>query len=780
MRRALERLGRLSVRYRWLVIAGWLGGTVACVILLPSLSSVVDTQNSAFLPAHQPSVQAGKLETPFQASGASQALLVASNQGRALTPADQAAVTAAEEALEGVPRVVVPVRDLATSVDGKVRLASVDAKVPMSGTAADDEVAALRAVLSRHGFGGVEVPASLTFNLTGPLATSADNAAANASSQARTEGLTYLIIIVILLLVYRSALGPLVNLVPAGIVLALSEPVIGGLAKAGLPVSSVTPVMMTVLVLGAGTDYGLFLILRFKEELGRGVEPRRAVAEALGHVGESVVYAGLTVAGALFCLILSSFGIYRGLGPSLALAILLMLLASVTLTPALLAVFGRHAFWPAQVVVVPRRDGLWSRVAERCAGRPGLTMGVGVIVLVVLALGVVGLRTTGFSGGSSSPAGADSARGTAIVDASFPPSVTNPTDLVFAFPTSVWTSPGGLDRLAAAEQEVAGSARVKEVNGPFDPVGLQITVAQLTELHQALGSPNQLPAAPPPDLSPELSRVYSMYRSVAQYVSGDGKTVQFAVTLPSGAPTSAGSVAAVPGLRELVSSVAARAGATESGVYGLAPFSYDVKALANHDLLEIFPIVALVIAILLALLLRSLVAPVFLLLSVALSYGSTLGFTNLVFVHLGGQPGINFVLPFLLFVFLVALGEDYNILVMSRIREECVACGVHPDSVRISVVRAVGATGTTVTSAGIILAGTFAAVAIGGQSSQMAEIGVALAFGILLDTFVVRTLLVPSMVQLLGRMTWWPSSLGRVERREPSRRQQTPVGAAAR
>ncbi len=310
MERWLGGLGRVAVRFRWIVIGLWLVVTVACVHVLPSLSSVVDTQNSAFLPSGQPSVQAAALAAPFQSQTAQPALLVASmaDGGSVTQPKVAAAVTAAEEAVRGVGRVTT-VKDLATSGNSKARIASVEADVPVSGATTNDTVAAIRQVLAQPGWGGTPRPPGLELHLTGVTAVSADNAKANQSAQIKTELLTYLVILIILLLVYRSALAWVVNLLPAGIVLALAEPLVGGLARAGLPVSAVTPVMMTVLILGAGTDYGLFLIMRFRQELERGVEPREAVVSAMGQVGEPIVYAGLTVSGALFCLFVSGFGI---------------------------------------------------------------------------------------------------------------------------------------------------------------------------------------------------------------------------------------------------------------------------------------------------------------------------------------------------------------------------------------------------------------------------------------------------------------------------------------
>ncbi len=765
MQAALGHLGRFVVRFRWLVVAVWLGGTVVALAVLPGLSGVVQTQNSAFLPADQPSVQAAQLESHFSGPGTahtSTAFLVGWSGKGTLTPADQAAFTAAQTTVRRVAAVT-GVTNLATSTNGKARVATVAVSTESSGSAANDAVDRINRVLGRTSFGSVARPADLRLALTGPLAISADNAAANRAAQLRTEVLSYVVILVILLLVYRSALGPVLNILPAALVLVLAGPVVGGVARAGLPVSVVTPIMMTVLVLGAGTDYGLFLVMRFREELRLGRAPHEAVVLAMGEVGESILFAGVTVSGALCCLLVGGFGVYRGLGPSLAIGLLLMVGASLTLTPALLAIFGTATFWPSGSAVGPHRDGLWARVAERGAQRPVRTLVVGVGVLGLLALGCLGLSVVGFSDGHTSPPGSSSSRGMAVLDANFPASLTDPTDFLLVFKDSVWTSPHGLSTLAAAEHELSRSPVTAEVNGPLDPLGLRLTTDEVRLAYRLLGAPKGLAATPPSTLPPEISEAYQLYRAIGQYVSADGRTVRFATSLATGDPSDAASVAAVPAMRSLADQVAARAQAVDHGVYGIAPYSFDVQNVADSDLLQVFPLVALVIALLLALLLRSLIAPLFLLASVGLSYASALGITNLLFVHLGHQPGVNFVLPFLLFVFLVALGEDYNILVMSRIREESLLHGTERGGIRRSVVNAVGATGSTVTSAGIILAGTFGVVGVVGGNNQLQEIGTALAIGVLLDTFVVRTLLVPSMVQLLGPWTWWPSALERAE-----------------
>jgi RND superfamily putative drug exporter len=239
--------------------------------------------------------------------------------------------------------------------------------------------------------------------------------------------------------------------------------------------------------------------------------------------------------------------------------------------------------------------------------------------------------------------------------------------------------------------------------------------------------------------------------------------VQFAAILTHGNSNDPAAIAAMPALRAEVSGVARSAGADQSGVFGLLPFAYDVSHISQTDLGHIIPTVAVLIMILLGVVLRSAIAPLYLVPSVLLSYLAALGLVSIVFVHLGGQSGTNFVLPFLMYIFLMALGSDYNVLVMTRIREE-----VHHRPLREAVRHAIGATGTTVTTAGVILGGTFAVLAVAGGSSggssggQIQQIGYGIAAGIILDTFVVRTVVVPAIVVLVGRWNWWPSRLSRV------------------
>jgi RND superfamily putative drug exporter len=257
--------------------------------------------------------------------------------------------------------------------------------------------------------------------------------------------------------------------------------------------------------------------------------------------------------------------------------------------------------------------------------------------------------------------------------------------------------------------------------------------------------------------------LYNAYHATAQFISPDGRTVQYYTTLSAGAPESAGAMQSIPRVRDAVTATATAVRADTSGVAGEAAAAYDISSAATSDLNRIVPVVLIAIGILLAVVLRSLIAPIYLIVSVGLSYLAAIGLAGIVFMGIGGGPGLNFILPFLMFVFLMALGEDYNILVMSRIREEA-----HHFPLGRAVTEALNATGGTVTSAGLILAGTFGVLGLTG-SGQIQQIGFSIAAGVLLDTFLVRTLLIPSLVVLLGRWNWWPSTLSMDEPEDAER-----------
>jgi RND superfamily putative drug exporter len=531
---------------------------------------------------------------------------------------------------------------------------------------------------------------------------------------------------------------------------------IGGLGAHGIKISEITSLLLIVLLLGAGTDYGLFLVFRVREEIRAGLEPRDAVAHSLVRVGESISASAGTVILALLTLLLASFGIYQDLGVPLAVGVAVMLLAGLTLLPALLAIFGRAVFWPARVGPGTGRDGLWGKIAGRLVRRPAITLGIGLVFFLGLASAALGYHSGGFGGATNAPAGSQVAAGNAILARHFPQSSANPANLVLRYRSPVWNDPAVL---ATAGSSLRSSGQFTSLSGPLTPNGQALTARQYAHLHAQLGSAAALPPREPASAAVSTAD-YNAYRATSQFVSADGRTIQFEATFKAGGQQTTAALNAVPAVRATLTAAARASGAADSGLAGAAASLYDVSSASNHDLTVIIPIAVVAIGLLLALVLRSLVAPLYLIVSVALSYLAALGVSTLIFIDIKGEAGLTFILPFLMFIFLLALGEDYNILVMTRIREE-----TQQLPLREAVIRAIGRTGPTVTSAGLVLAGTFGVLAVAGGSgsggSQIQDIGAGLAIGILMDTFLVRTLLVPSTVALLGRWNWWPSPMGR-------------------
>ncbi|HEY2277179.1 MAG TPA: MMPL family transporter [Streptosporangiaceae bacterium] len=748
-------LGSFAVKFRWFIVVAWVIAAVAVPRFLPSLASVTQGNNANFLPASAPSQHATDLAKPFGLGTLTPVPVIAAVSQGKLTASDITWLGTLEKDLKGTSTVV-KVSDLGQSADGQAEQLQVLSSVSQGDAdGLTTLVGNLRSTIAR-----ASPPPGVQAHLAGAVAVQVDQQKKSGSTGNEEEGISVVFILILLLLIFRSLLAPLITLFPAFIAVAISGPLVGEAAHAGLKVSQIAQLMLIVLVLGAGTDYGLFLVFRVRELLRTGLPPKEAVQQALIRVGESISFSALTVVAALLSLLAATFQIYSQLGIPLAIGIGVMLLAGLTLLPALLAIFGRAAFWPTRTRAGTGKVGVWGRLATRIVKRPAAALITGVVVFGALAVAVTAYNPAGFGGTLSAPSGTDSAAGQALLTKHFPASSANPTNLIYKLKQPVWDDP---QVVTTGQKVITQSGQFTTITGPLDPVGgVTLTPAQFTALHTELaklGPAASLPATPPANLTVSPSQ-YQLYRATAPYVSADGLTFQFEANLKAGDPSSTAAMNAVPALRQTAAQAAAAMGATDYGVGGEAPAFYDISQISDSDLLHVIPIAILVIGVLLALVMRSLVAPLYLIASVGLSYLAALGLSVLIFIKLAGDGGLTFILPFLMFVFLLALGEDYNILVMSRIREEA-----HHLPLREAVSRAVGATGSTVTSAGMVLAGTFAVFAVvggrGSGGSQIRDVGVGLALGVLMDTFVVRTVLVPSTVVLLGRWNWWPARLSR-------------------
>jgi putative drug exporter of the RND superfamily len=527
----------------------------------------------------------------------------------------------------------------------------------------------------------------LQAHVTGPAGVAVDLEQEAADAGKTLVYVTAGLVLLLLLIVYRAPLLALVPLVVVAVAYMAATGIAYLLIKAGeIDVSSEGTLLLLVLIFGAGTDYSLLLVHRYREELADGAgDDGEAVARALRATGPSILASGGTVIAAMLCLLLADLESTRWLGPILALGVATMLAAAFTLLPALLSLLGPRAFWPARARETPD-GGVWERVAGLVRRRARVLVVAIFATLALFALGnLVGHQTLGF--GQDLPGRADSTRGTAIFNRHFTPGLTSPLPVVV--PTNAST------RALEVLEGVPGVAYA--VPAP--------TQAAASLLIVVLDSD--------PYTRPAMKAVERMRTTIAPVVPG-------------------------------------------AAVGGVPAENVDIENTNDRDTRLIIPVVLLVVFLILCVSLRALAAPAYLIATVVASFFATLGLATVIFIVVCGQAGLTYDLVLLSFIFLVALGVDYNIFLMGRAREEAAGHGT-VEGMR----RALVTTGSVVTGAGVILAGTFATLTLL-PLLELVQIGGTVALGVVLDTFVVRALLVPSITQLAGDRAWWP---GRVARR---------------
>src|SRR5499427_5402893 len=486
MHRFFAATGRFAVRFRWAIVVAWVAAAVLANLFFPSLTSVARQNNTSSLPASSPSLQAARLATPFQGPNETPVPVVIARSGGRLTAADVTAVDRLAARLATVADVQ-QVKDLGVSRDGQGAQLQVLANIDL-GTAgpAQHLVAGLRRAVQAS-----VLLSGLHAHLAGQVAAQADASDTGQRTVNLGQDLSILFILALLLVVFRSVLAPLLTLAPAVLVTQLAGPVVAQASKAGLQVTSLTEIMLLILTLGAGTDYGLFLVFRVREELRAGRAPRDAVAHAVSRVGESITFSAATVIAALLSLLLATFGVYSSLGAPLAIGIALMLLAGLTLQPALLAIFGRAAFWPSNTTQGTQRLGWWGRTAGRIVTHPAATLTFGLLLFGGLASAALGYTPAGFGGTTAAPHRSDSATGNALLAAHFPAASSNPTIVLLRLPAPVWSNPA---RVASAERQLAAAPQFGSLAGPFDVNGITFTADRLAALRGTFGDPRMLPA----------------------------------------------------------------------------------------------------------------------------------------------------------------------------------------------------------------------------------------------------------------------------------------------
>ena len=698
----------------WLAIAGIGGPTFG------RLSEVSSNDQASFLPAGAEATEAQDWQTKFRDSNEIPAVIVIESDA-AFTPAqlgEAAALKGKFEALQAGSTVIGPI----PSEDAK----AVQFVVPIdSSSEVKDVVKELRDEVQ------ASAPAGMRTFVTGPAGLTADLVSAFAG----IDGILLLValgaVFVILLIVYRSLLLPIAVLFTSVFALCAAILLVFGMAKLGwIQLNGQSQGILSILVIGAATDYALLYVARFREALTHTTNRTTAALTAWKAAWEPILASGATVIIALLCLLFSDLNSNKALGPVAAAGILCSLFAALTLLPALMALLGRAAFWPFRPKLLPETErepelvtglegqkGLWRATGSLVSRRPRIVWVTSVLLLLVASAGVLQLKANGV------PQTAVILTASNAVDGQ--ESLARHFDAGSGSPAVIVTD-------QAKAQEVLEKTRATA--GVGDAYLMADGGAPLT------GAP-AAPGAPAPPTEPAVRDGRVLINATLNFAADSNEAEGVVVVLRQD-------------LKQIDSSAL---------VGGVTATALDTNTTAQRDLVTIIPVVLAVILIILMLLLRSVLAPVLLVASVVLSYGAAMGVSAFVFNNIFGFPGADATVPLFGFVFLVALGVDYNIFLMSRDREESLKHGT-----RAGILRGLVVTGGVITSAGVVLAATFAALGVI-PIMFLVQLAFIVAFGVLLDTVLVRSLLVPALAYDIGPRIWWPSKLGRAGTNPPAR-----------
>lgn len=691
---ALRRLVTLPAdrKGRWVLLVIWIAVVAVTFPLSSKLSGAESNDASSYLPGSAEATKALHLQDTFTPPDVATAIVVY-QRSSGITSAD---MTRARSDLTRIladgavkrppagktrPASVGPV----TSTDHKAIQFAVALTAPQkSGDLLTGSVKEMRKVATSSD--------GLTVYVAGQAAFASDNNDAFSGIDGRLLLIAGAVVILILLVVYRSPVLWFVPVFSAGVSVIFAQAMNYLLAAhAGLTVNGLSAGVLNVLVFGAGTDYALLLVSRFREELRRHEDKHEAMRLALRRTSPAIVASAGTVIIALLCLLLSRLNSNAGLGAVAAVGIACTLITMSTLLPVLLVFLGRRIFWP----FVPHfgtageeASGFWSRIGRACARNPRRIWVGTAVGFCVLCLGLVSINASGLSNAEQFTSKPDSVKGGQVLDDHFP------------------NAGGGAPVYVIGKADAATALRAT-VQSTKGIVGKQTTV---------VGTKDGL---------------VSLQASLADPVDSNA------------------AYATIDRLRDRVHAISG----ADAVVGGVTAQNGDVNAAASHDTRLVIPLVLVVVFVVLALLLRALLAPLILMATVVLSFAGSLGVASFFFAHVFHYGAEDPSFPLFAFIFLVALGIDYNIFLVTRIREEVPRFG-H----REATVRAVTVTGGVITSAGVVLAATFGALATL-PLVQLVEVGFAVAVGVLLDTFIVRSILVPALTIDIGNRFWWPSRL---------------------
>ncbi|XRQ11730.1 MMPL family transporter [Actinomadura welshii] len=699
------RLARFVVRHPWWTIAAWLAAAVVIIAFSPSLST--ESDQSEFLPSGYESVEAVELaQKAFpEEAGISALIVVQRSDGGNLTPADSTKITEAAKSLNA--KTYPSVKGFVTGPEAIAPNKSIQLiTVPME-TVADqqDQSQAIKDIRS-------DLPGQLGSGLEGKvggeIASWVDNEDSFNQSFLLITVATFALIIGLILVIFRA---PLAAVLPIIVIIA-TEQMSMGLIGAASKVLDFTgddslQIILTIVMFGVGADYYLFLLFRYRERLRAGEDRKTALISAVERVGEVITSAAAAIAVTFMVLMLASFGIFAAWGPSLAIGVLVMGITSLTLFPAILSLIGTAVFWPSKSWKKQPKAVVSARLGTLVGRRPAVVaLGAGVL-LVALASGAISFKSD-YDFQSSFPQNTESAQATQDMKKGFPAGQTTPVQVM------VRSTDG--QPLNKAELDAWGQ-EAKSLEG--------VGGVQPAEVSEA---------------DPTIARVNLIL---------------------SGNPVSNDSINHVKNdLGPAVHDMAPEG--TELFVGGETAIYSDINKVVNRDLSVILPVAGVLIALILLALLRSVVAPLYLVPAVLLGFAATLGSAVYVFQGLLGEPGEVFHLPIMLYLFVLAIGTDYNILMTARLREEAKE-GHEP---RKAAALAVEHGGPTVAAAGLILAGTFSVMLLA-KVSMLQQMGFSIALGIALSAFIMAIFLVPGVTALLGHKAWWPGHGGKAATTPP-------------
>lgn len=750
----------LALVFAWLGFAG-IGGPY-----FGKIEEVSSNDFATFLPKSAESTKVNNELKKFRDSGSIPVIAVFESN-KALTDAQQSEITKARDAVEASGVATGGVSPVVVADDTKAAYFL----VPIDSDSEFGEV-------TDHVRKEIDVTSpSVDYTFTGPAMFSKELEKAFAGIDGTLLVVALSVVFVILLVVYRSPILPIATLMSAIVALAAAIFVVWHLADAGIILlNGQVQGILFILVIGAATDYALLYIARYREELTEHESPWLATKAAWKASVEPVLAAGGTVTLGLLCLLASDLGSNKALGPVGGFGIAFSVLTALTFLPAVLLLFGRAAFWPRrpQYVATKKHVGYrkhhpaWSKIGDLVSKHPR-RLWVGIMTLLIVAcFAIPQFRAEGVSQENLVLGESEAKQGQAVIDRHFAAGSGSPAYVIV--PKDGWED---VVTLIEKDDGVDGvSIMTTDADKASMPVGksaqeLSKTIfekveearsEQLAQLRQKLST--QMAGAP-------AGALEAAYQAAAQQVPSavelyekanpfHGLTIKehddrfvLMVTLTD----AASSVEARNTIDRLRQSVEAEHPEVMFG--GVSAIQLDTNTASRHDLMVVIPLILVAVTIVLMLLLRSIMAPIILLLTTLLSFGATIGISALLFNNVWGFPGADPVVIIFGFVFLVALGIDYNIFLMTRVREETGKLGVRAGTLKALIV-----TGGVITSAGIVLAATFAALNVI-PILFLAQISFIVAFGVMLDTLIVRSLLVPALTLEIGRLTWWPSKLWR-------------------